>query len=350
VRQSEIIGADSSAKCVAIAHVAHIDGSAACSGSLIAPTLVVTAKHCVFRAAVNGDSPLAKEGFRIGFGPSRDTLEESQVTRVAWIGMQDELSIESAVLAGEDVAVLELSEPAPLAQQPFQLDLTWSPIDQQVVTLGGYGVTDVETGASGWCRLGAGLITAYEPETGIVQIEGASACFGDSGGPILAENLTTLLGVISEVGGSSDAASCDVGLTFAATAANTRVRRLLAQECARVGGCGGPSATAPSDAGQERAPPGPVEAGEDFGTVLNADAAADAEQPRIALTTPASVGENEGCRCSVPGRFCNAGSELWLLGTLALLLRPRRIRRSDIQISQRQGAGNVSAAIGVAET
>jgi hypothetical protein len=46
-----------------------------------------------------------------------------------------------------------------------------------------------------------------------------------------------VLGVLGQVG-NTDAGFCSSGLSFADSTANTRVARLLAKECARVGGCG----------------------------------------------------------------------------------------------------------------
>ena len=65
--------------------------------------------------------------------------------------------------------------------------------------------------------------------TGMVQVEGAAACFGDSGGPVLDAASGRVVGVLAQTGGSADAGFCHLGLSFASTAANARVRRLLAR-------------------------------------------------------------------------------------------------------------------------
>jgi hypothetical protein len=219
-------------------HITHARGDRTCTGTLIAPTLVLTAKHCIVHATSEGERALTPDGFRIGFGPSVGELELRSAETVTWVGAPEDVSIDGAVDAGEDLALIGLSDTAPRGEQIYDVDLSFFPVDGQEVRLAGYGLTDPIIGASGTRTLGRGTVEGFDPETGVVQIVGDSACYGDSGGPVLAAETARVLGVVNQVGNGGDGGRCDLGFSFAGTTANERVRRLIARECARVGGCG----------------------------------------------------------------------------------------------------------------
>ena len=205
---------------------------------LIAPALVVTAKHCV---VTEGGERLAPEGFRVGFGPSTEELVMRTVKRVAWAGNPALVNLATAAREGEDVAVLELVSTAPDSERIRDFALRWTPVDQEPVRLAGYGVDDLASFTSGLRGVGAGRISGLERATGIIEVTGDASCYGDSGGPVLLEDGATVLGVIGAVGRLGDGGFCAAGLTYAATAQNDNVRRFLAQECAAAGGCGAPA-------------------------------------------------------------------------------------------------------------
>lgn len=333
-RADAIIGAEPDAQRSGVAHIAHPLGDATCSGALLTPALVLTAKHCVFRRAADGDEPLSVEGFRIGFGPDLDHLQVRSVRESVWIGMPEERSVAAAVEAGEDVALLHLTEPAPESEDLHDVALDFEPLDQEEVQLAGFGISDPELGVHGTLLFGRAHVTGFDPDTGGIQVSGgASACFGDSGGPLLSADLRRVLGVIGEVGGSSSASFCDVGLSFAATAANARVRRLIAKECARVGGCSARAAAADagsgvsSDAGQapglEAGAPGEAmepEAAPQAGS-SESGAPDTAEAPELESDEPsASPGS---CNLRAPAR-ASCTQAIPVLALLAFALRRRR--------------------------
>jgi trypsin len=247
-----VLGAEAGADGSGLAFVAHAQGSLVCSGALIAPTLVLTAKHCVFASGSPGDTPLPVSGFRVGFGPSRDELAQRGVDDLQWVGAPAGLSVASGVVAGEDVAVLHLTAPAPSDEKVRDVSLAYAPTNAQPVRVGGYGVSDLATGANGTRGIGFGQVAGYDPGTGIIEVVGAGACFGDSGGPVLSADGEVVLGVLSELG-SVDGGFCNAALSFADTAANLPVQRLVAKACASVGGCG-PGVGAARDAAVESAP------------------------------------------------------------------------------------------------
>jgi hypothetical protein len=220
-----------------IALVTNNQAGLACSGALIAADLIITAKHCAFGRDAAGDIPLEVAGFRVGFGTTEDSLLEREVDRLAWVGMPNDLSIDAAVAAGEDVAVLHLSQPAPSGETVRDIALNVEFSAGEGVQVAGFGVTSLSSAASGVRGAADGQVSGFDPGTGIVAISGPGVCFGDSGGPVFSRDGLTILGVLGQLGGG-DAGFCSEGLSFANTAANVRVQRLLAKECASLGGCG----------------------------------------------------------------------------------------------------------------
>jgi hypothetical protein len=298
VQRASIIGGEPAPEQHAAVMVTHRDRALLCSGALIAERLVVTAKHCAFEERAGGDwAPLPTDGFRVRFGASDERYEERHAEMLSWIGEPDELSVEVAAAAGEDVALLRLNEPAPLESEPLAVALAYMPRFRDRLATFGFGISSAETGSSGVRLRGTGELTGFDPMTGIVQLEGPSACMGDSGAPVVRAASGELIGVLGQVGHSEDGGLCDLGFNFAYTVANPRVRELIASGCEASGGC---RPRAGSVHGQDAGRPavGPrvdaaVSEPRDAAMLRDSGSADDAAMPR---------GKKSGdCGCRTPG-------------------------------------------------
>lgn len=301
--------------------IAHRDVSDVCSGVLVAPRLVVTAKHCTL--APNTGTALVENGFRVGFGADIAALLERYSVAVHRLGSLDagasEGGLTETVSAGEDVASIVLTEDAPSGALPSALAPDYQPNGTDLITWAGFGISSLSTGLNGTRLEASGKVTGLDPTTGMVQVAGPSACFGDSGGPLLLEPNGLLVGIISSVGGSSDASFCDIGLTFASTLANANVRSFLLAECAAQGGCGHRLL---NDGGVDAVEAGAGLADADSGGVDEAsvqvrDAGPDAEGS-IAQVSPA----DGGCSCHAARRSTSSIGAYWF--AIALLARRGR--------------------------
>jgi len=145
-----------------------------CTGTLIAPNIVLTAAHCLYDED-NHRVPAARllwgEDDAIYDVVSANTQRYSPGSRDAW----------------NDIAILTLSEPS--RTTPIPIATTVPRVDQRV-TVVGFGVTRAtgpHRGTGGGVRRSA---TITLDEVGAREVAYASdehgACYGDSGGPLLA--------------------------------------------------------------------------------------------------------------------------------------------------------------------
>ena len=183
-----------------------------CTGSLIAPALVLTVAHCV--------QPGAE--YKIVEYDANRTPQLKDVKRVAIhpaFQMRDML----AHRATADVALLQLEIPAK-GKTPAQLGAPVQPISSGAkFTIAGIGVTVRGDGKSGGVIRAAQLIATGKP--GSLQIrlvdpagggarDGLGACTGDSGGPVFEDQQGgyVIIGVISWSTGPNGSGGCG-GLT-----------------------------------------------------------------------------------------------------------------------------------------
>ncbi len=193
-------------------------GLATCTGSLITPTLVLTARHCVSPTEEGG---VVCSDVRVNGMTLRTTLTEethpavsfyvttsavlmraSSITRVSEVlTPPDSLGVP---LCGHDIALLRLASPI-TSVAPLRPRLDMPPSVDEVFTASGYGATTGEGGGSGRRRMREGLmvrLVGFEESRGLTLREESEwladtgTCRGDSGGPALDE-IGEVFGVLS---------------------------------------------------------------------------------------------------------------------------------------------------------
>lgn len=194
---------------------------ALCSGTLVAPNLVVTALHCVatynafgvFSCDTKGvlvtssppdgelGAPVAAEGIEVHLGATPDSVADAYGKRVFGSGSQ--------VICRNDIAfvVLDRDLDAPLAPLRRQQ----ATVRNEVMRVVGYGQTEMPVSIGRHRRDGV-LVTAVAP-VGTTPgsgnaapntfVLGPGACQGDSGGPALDAETGALTGVYSLSAGIS---------------------------------------------------------------------------------------------------------------------------------------------------
>jgi hypothetical protein len=160
------------------AHVVRIHTGHYCSGVAIARRLVVTARHCV-----SGRMRIVAAGRSIG---------------MASIGASGTLDDGRRVTVQGDAAIVRLAAPLPASVVPVPVGEDGAEDTIDSYTIAGYG-TPNEAARFSFGSLREARLVAAEPRALVdpnrVGSIGASACFGDSGGPVLRGG--ALVGVIS---------------------------------------------------------------------------------------------------------------------------------------------------------
>jgi hypothetical protein len=166
------------------AHTVQIAGGRArCTGVVISRTAVVTSAHCLGRGA----QVLAGGGALPIAGVARNATSDSGV-RISVAG---------------DAAILRLAQPL-----PFSVSAVAVGAGAGDFVIAGYGTTDEAGSAFGALHearlVPAGARRLVDPNRG--GAIGASACFGDSGGPVMRGGM--LVGVITRASHPSPRIAC----------------------------------------------------------------------------------------------------------------------------------------------
>jgi secreted trypsin-like serine protease len=195
-------------------HVVMIVGSngSFCTGTALAPTLVLTAVHCL---ASGADYKLVE------FGTGGPRLKDiARIVRHPAFTARGMTTHRGTA----DVALLKLREPLPRVVVPAALGPADFPVKiGDSLTVVGYGITRPGDPRSGGKLRAAELVATGKPDSMDVRLmdpvtrntrPGRGACTGDSGGPVFAAEgaRDMLVGVISWTTGPNTTRGCG-GLT-----------------------------------------------------------------------------------------------------------------------------------------
>jgi V8-like Glu-specific endopeptidase len=148
---------------------------ARCSGTLVAPRLVLTAAHCVL-------DPRLSSSLEVAFGSAVDA-PDAAFRQVVHVAVHPEYQGDGDAA---DLAALILDTPAPVAPATLgaePMDETWIGARVRVVGFGQARSTDPVTGVK---RSGTAVITDVSATGFRIEADPSMSCHGDSGGPVLA--------------------------------------------------------------------------------------------------------------------------------------------------------------------
>lgn len=215
-------GVDSPADRDAVVLLMHYDAiqvggaSAGCTGTLLTPRLVLTARHCI--AETDPTAACSREGKPLAGGKVSGNRPASTIFAFVGNKRPDFISgLENAArgaeiidtgaktYCNEDIALVLLDRPLPNAKiAPVRLE--GGPRKGEVVTVVGFGISDKSASPPiRQERTGVNVLQVGPAENlGPAEFRvGEGTCAGDSGGPAIAES-GAVIGVLSRGGNGKD--------------------------------------------------------------------------------------------------------------------------------------------------
>lgn len=330
-----ILGGKQDTKHKAVVGVVYNNGPASefCTGYLVTPDLVLTARHCTL-ILENPNGGCEGEGRTVAGEPFEIEkmlvfTETSPSGPEAGLSVAEILTPEDTTLCGNDVALLRLAEPL-TKLAPIALRVATPPVVDEPLTVVGYGATKGGPDTSSGTRRSRSGVTVRSVGLTERAIEGEwtvseGPCVGDSGGPALDASGVSI-GVMSR----GDQQTCegmvyerlDVHAAFLRTAVQASAKRLGGAVPAwaegpgegGVAGAGGAGAAGGSADGEGGAGGGEL-------------AGAAGEAGASAAPAAAPVEGDGGCAMGAPARSGD-GRSLLPLGVLVIGLLGSRRRRS----------------------
>ncbi len=191
-----------------------------CTGSLVAPNVVLTARHCVSKSAnptvICDETGKSANGKQVGADYAAESIHvftgsDANFSQAADAEVTQVFRPQGDVLCNQDIALLVLDRSVP-GITPLPLRLHHAVQEKEGLRTVGYGKNDL--GAQLGTRLrregvgvlavGAG-VSRFQTALGPFEFEvGVSICQGDSGGPAISEKTGAIVGVVSRGGGCND--------------------------------------------------------------------------------------------------------------------------------------------------
>ncbi len=183
-----------------------------CTGSLIAPDLVLSAAHCTMPGTT----------YKI---VDQDEKKQTLLRDVKRVALHPQFDVQGILAhrASADIALLQLTEPL-LGRSPARIGAPHAPIASgQTFEVSGIGVTIAGNGRSAGVVRTATLAATGQPGTLQIRLvdpvtnntrAGLGACTGDSGAPVFEsqDGNSTIIGVVSWSTGPNNTSGCG-GLT-----------------------------------------------------------------------------------------------------------------------------------------